>query len=258
MAGESRLFVTGTVQTAAGPQSVLVNYDNATKLFSLGAEHSYVGVVTYGLGTMGSRSAFSFIPEFGNSLPEGQRLPVGEFAGRMAEFYLEQWRRTMPSDFSGPGMTFIVAGFNEGEPYGRLFLFEIPGQPIPSERNPDQDGEAQFGITWGGQREFVDRLLRGYDTRVLDILRRELAPEAVAQIEREFDRMGMNLPLGIMPLQDCIDTAILFLRTTIDAQRLTLGVRGCGGAIDIATITRPEGFRFVQQKRIRGERAEGY
>jgi len=63
----------------------------------------------------------------------------------------------------------------------------------------------------------------------------------------------MSIPLQAMGLQDCVDLAGLFVRTTIEAQRLAVGIRGCGGPIDIATITRSEGFRFVQRKQVHGE-----
>ena len=91
----------------------------------------------------------------------------------------------------------------------------------------------------------------------MQVLEEELGPEEASVLEEKLQRFGMMLPLGVMPLQDCVDAAILFLRTTIDAQRLTVGVRGCGGAIEVATLTRIAGFRFVQRKTIQGERSAG-
>jgi hypothetical protein len=34
-------------------------------------------------------------------------------------------------------------------------------------------------------------------------------------------------------------------------QGWTIGIRGVGGAVDVATITRTEGFQAIQQKQIR-------
>jgi len=56
-----------------------------------------------------------------------------------------------------------------------------------------------------------------------------------------------------MALQDCVDLAIFFIRTTIIAQKLTIGLRGCGGPIDVATITRRDGFQYIQKKAVFGE-----
>jgi len=68
----------------------------------------------------------------------------------------------------------------------------------------------------------------------------------------------MQIPLLAMPLQDCVDLALFFIQTTIAAQRLTVGLRGCGGPIDVATITRREGVHYIQKKQIVGENAKAY
>ena len=164
---------------------------------------------------------------------------------------MDQWKEEkMPdvNDYKGPDMTFVVAGFDEDDIYGRVFLFDIPHKPDPDEKNPDPTG---FGITWGGQREFVDRLLQGYDQRLIDFIKsqEEISPE----LDLLLKQLQMQIPIGAMALQDCVDLAIFFVKTTINAQNLTVGVRGCGGAIDVATITRRKNLQFVQRKSIIGE-----
>lgn len=157
----------------------------------------------------------------------------------------------MPNNYTGPNMTFVVAGFNEGEPYGRVSSFDIPGNPNPVETNSNSD----FGINWGGQREFVDRLLQGFDTRVLEVATNtlNLQPQQTQVLAQSLQVLQMPIPLIAMALQDCVDLAIFFIRTTIAAQELTVGIRGCGGPIDVAIITRNEGLRFIQRKQIVGE-----
>lgn len=247
LAAESRI----TLETTIEERVFAVNFDNATKVLSF-SRHNYVGVVTYGQALIGSRTAQGYLPEFEAWLSGEKRLSIEEFARQFSGFYLEQWRQTMPSTYDGPNMVFIVAGFNEGEPYGQVFLIEIPGSPDPLPRNA---GPAEFGITWGGQREFVDRVLRGYDHRLFDVLgpALQLAPEQIARATEALRPLGMALPLGVMALQDCVDLALFFIRTTISAQTLTASIRGCGGPIDVATITRRRGLEFVQRKEIVGE-----
>jgi len=249
LAAESRVTIGAQMQDG---QKVHANFDNATKLLSFSGENGHTGVVTYGLAAIGLRTAHSFMPEFEDRLPPKKRLAVQDFAKSLSDFFMEQWKAAMPPDFPGPGMTFVVGGFNEGESYGRVFLVEIPGSPDPVEqqRNP-----GEFGITWGGQREFVDRLIQGYDEGLLDIVSRtlEIGPEQVQSLKKSLEVLQMRIPLPAMPLQDCVDLAIFFIRTVVTAQRLTVGIRGCGGPIDVATITRWEGLRFVQRKEIVGE-----
>ncbi len=248
LAAESRVTLTAT--PSQGP-AVQVNFDNATKLLSFADPHSYVGAVTYGLAAIGLRTAHSFIPEFEASLPD-ERLSVNDFADRMSKFFAQQWQATMPRNYKGPKMTFVVAGFNQEEPYGRVFEFNVPRKAGAAEHH----GPAgEFGITWGGQREFVDRLLQGYDHRLVPTLTKalNLQPPQVQQMNQALKTLQMQIPLAAMPLQDCVNLAIFFLRTTIAAQTLTVGIRGCGGTIDVATITRRDGLQFVQKKQIRGE-----
>jgi hypothetical protein len=56
-----------------------------------------------------------------------------------------------------------------------------------------------------------------------------------------------------LPLQDCVDLCIFLVRTTIELQKWLVAVRGVGGAIDVATITRTDGFKAIQIKEVRGD-----
>jgi len=248
LAAESR--VTLTAQPTQGAP-ILVNFDNATKLLSFSTPHNFVGTVTYGQAAIGLRSAYSYVSEFESTLPQN-RLTLVDFANNLSSFFMQSWQATIPTNYSGPNMSFVVGGFNQNEPYGRVYLIDIPRNPTPVEQS---SGMGSFGITWGGQREFVDRLIQGFDHRLPDLVSNalNLAPNQRQLMMNSLNQLQMALPLQAMPLQDCVDLAIFFIRTTINAQRLTVGIRGCGGPIDIATITSREGLQFVQHKQIVGE-----
>lgn len=248
LAAESRITLTAS---SAQKKEIPVSFDNARKVLKFVTPHNYVGAVTYGLGGIGLRSAYSFLPEFESILPK-KRLSVKAFAEGLSDFFVQQWNTAMPKTFKGPNLTFVVGGFNPNEAYGRVYLIEIPRAPNPKEMHP---GMTQFGITWGGQRETVDRLIRGYDVRVIKTVSKELNlnTKQIKDLGQKLSPLQMPIPVRILPLQDCVDLAIFFIRTTIEAQRLTVGIRGCGGPIDVATITRLEGFKFVQEKQIHGE-----
>lgn len=243
LAADSRV----TLSTQMPDGMLHVNYDNATKLLSF-SQQNYVGAVTYGQAAIGLRTANSFLPEFESTIGD-TRLSVQEFSERLSKFFVEQWEKEMPKDYDGPNMTFVVGGFDDGEPYGKVFLFEIPRIPQPKLQN-DKD---EFGISWGGQREIVDRLIQGFDERLMQIAVGTLSlnQEQAALLYNNL-RQNLQLPIPIqaMALQDCIDLATFFIGTTSVGQRLTVGVRGVGGPIDVAVITRRTGFKFVQRKEI--------
>jgi hypothetical protein len=251
LAAESR--VTLTARQANQPE-MLVNFDNATKLLSFNFPYSKIGVVTYGQAAIGLRSAHSFIPEFEAEL-KSKPLSVLEFSEKLSDFFIKQWNAVMPKDFKGPGMVFVTTGFNEEEPYGRVYLSEIPRNPKPVEQNPNP---GEFGLTWGGQGEFVNRLIMGFANTLPTIISKalKLNQTQIETMNEVIKPLQMQIPLQAMPLQDCIDLAIFFIRTTIDAQRLTVAVRGCGGPIDIAVITRGKDLIFVQRKKVVGEKGE--
>jgi len=51
-------------------------------------------------------------------------------------------------------------------------------------------------------------------------------------------------------LQDCVNLATFLIRSTMAAQNLAVGVRGVGGPIDVATITREDGVSWLQRKEL--------
>jgi hypothetical protein len=230
--------------------TVPVTFDHATKLLSFSSPNEMTGAVTYGQAAIGLRTAQSFVPEFESGLGH-RRLPVADFAQQLSNFFFSQWRVSMPLPYGGANMEFNVAGFNPGEPYGRVYSFGIPNRAPPSEIHAGDN----FGLTWGGQTGVVERIVKGYDGQLTGLVNSDpnLTQPQKDNLLNSIQSLTMQIPIAAMSLQDCVNLAIFLIRTTIAAQRLTVGLRGCGGPIDVATITRTEGLRFIQRKEIRGE-----
>lgn len=236
-------------------------YDNATKLLRV-AGQEYVGAVTYGRGALGlaqPRTAHSFVPEFEAELAKKNggklvRLPVQTFAEELSDFFMRQWQaQKMPTAAqTSPGeeMVFLVGGYDEGAPYGRIFEIYIPTHPQPVERHVNE-----FGMLWGGQREYTDRLITGFDPNLPAVVQQtlQLNDEQLAGLVQRLRGLQAPIPFQFLPLQDCVNLSILLIRTTIQIQAFLVGVRGVGGAIDIATITRTEGLKPIQLKKLVGE-----
>ena len=250
LAAESRVTFPINIGT---PTATNIHYDNATKLLSFKEPHNYIGAITYGLATIGQRTAHSFLPEFEAQLPK-KRLPVEEFAKKFSDFYMQQWsaQKNIPNPYNGTPMVFEIAGFDENEPYGKICEVLIPHNPQPR-TIIDNDS---FNITWGGQRDLVDRMIQGIDTSFLEEIKTDLnlTSDQKKKLDALIPKYGMQLPINAMALQDCVDLAILLIRNTIDTQKLIAGLRGCGGAIDVAIITRRDGLQYVQKKKITGEK----
>jgi hypothetical protein len=263
LAADSRVTIEAARIIQGRTIFIPATFDNATKLLKAkGQDH--IGAVTYGMGALGKvgvapRTAHSFIPEFEEKLAAdnaGGRLSVEEFAKQLAAFFLDQWNAVMPNPLppETPDMVFLVGGYDQDAPYGRVFELSIPRNPDPKEWF---SGNAEFGAVWGGQKEFVERLLNGYDSRVIQIAEQELNLQP-ADTKKLADKLsgelGVPIPYPFLPLQDCVDLSIFLVRATIRLQTWTVGIRGVGGAIDVATITKADGFVPLQQKQLVGER----
>ncbi len=59
-----------------------------------------------------------------------------------------------------------------------------------------------------------------------------------------------NMPLAVdaMPVQDAIDLAQFLVELAINASRFWPGVQTIGGPVEIAAITKHEGFKWVKRK----------
>lgn len=262
LAADSRVTLNAQLQSLQGPSIILPSFfDNATKLLKVKGQ-KYVGAVTYGAGSIGTsqqaRTAHSFLPEFEAALTT-ERLTVKDFAQKLSDFFMARWTDAgMPNPIpAGQDMIFLVGGYDdEKAAYGRVFEVFIPSRPAPRETLP----AGQFGATWGGQSHIASRLVLGYDPRTPTVVRDFLRTPAQIPagqpdpLEEELkSKLQVPIPWQFLPLQDCVDLSIFLVRSTIELQKWVIELRGVGGAIDVATITRTEGFQYVQQKKISGE-----
>jgi hypothetical protein len=266
LAADSRVTLMAMIMVepqAAGqpaPQATTLpaTFDNATKLLRVAGQKS-VGAVTYGVGAIGQkqpRTAHSFMPEFEAELAkkgDGTQIPVQKFAEELSSFFLRQWKaQGMPMQSSPPAdMVFLVGGYDKDEPYGRVFDIFIPSRPEPREVHAND-----FGMVWGGQKEYTDRLIAGFDPNLPGLVQSilKLSDEQRDALHKQLTgQLQAPIPFQFLPLQDCVNLSILLIRTTIAIQTFLVGIRGVGGAIDIATITRTEGLRPIQLKRVMGE-----
>ncbi|MBI2304161.1 MAG: hypothetical protein HYU86_05380 [Chloroflexi bacterium] len=256
LAADSRVTLTMQLQVPNQPPLLLPStYDNATKLLRVKGQ-DYIGAVTYGTGAIGltePRTAHSYMPELEKELEGVDRLSVQEFANRLSQFFLLKWQAQNMPTAPGKDMVFLVGGYDDRAPYGRVFEVFIPSRPTPNEWHA---GPGEFGLVWGGQKEFADRLIAGFDGNLPELVKDFLNLDDQKRDElrqRLQSQLQARVPFAFLPLQDCVDLAIFLIRTTIVMQHWVMDVRGVGGAIDVAVITPTDGFTEIQKKKITGE-----
>jgi hypothetical protein len=101
--------------------------------------------------------------------------------------------------------------------------------------------------------EPISRLVLGFSSSLGQILEKALGvpPEQVAPalmtIQANLQQQG-TLVHPAMPLQDAIDLAEFLVHTAIQYHRFAPGAPGVGGPIEIAAISKHEGFKWVKRK----------
>jgi hypothetical protein len=147
-------------------------------------------------------------------------------------------------------VSFIVAGFDANEAYGRIYEISVPDKLEPVE----QFSGANFGVRWGGQYDFVNRLINGFDPRAINIAKDNLnlTDEQAKELDQKLSsQLALPIPWQFLPLQDYVDLASFLVTMTAVTQTWTqTGIRGVGGSTDVATITRNQGFQPIKHKQI--------
>ena len=228
-------------------------YDNATKLIHVQGQ-DFVGAVTYGLGVIGQdepRTVHSFLPELDAEMGKNKRLKVKDFAKQLGEFFMKRWQEVMPAKTPPDAqIIFLVGGYDDKETYGEICELRIPGSLKP---RPLKTGK-QFGISWGGQTQFTERLINGLDRQLVSevqkLLELEDSQKTTQLYEHLLAKLSAKIPYQFLPLQDCVDLTKLVIETTAALQSFVTGVRGVGGPVDMAVITRHNGYKPLQQKEI--------
>ncbi len=200
------------------------------KLFNI--EKRNIGVAVYGAPALNGRTVESHIREFEKLKIVGEEK-VKEVAHKLADYLHDNVKKEVKILSKIPEkhlvVGFQVAGYDKKDvKIGKTFLVKI-GRKITIEPKHTKG----YGCTCGGEGRVAAKLWKK---------------------DPEIPIAKPNYAL--MTLQDAIDYAVFLIRTTKDYQRFATMVPNVGGDIDIAIITHHDGFKWIQQKKYRGEYEE--
>ena len=235
--------VTLTAQPDPNRSPISVNYDNSHKLLTFGEIHNHVAAAVQGQATINGRTIHGWMPEFLHELPAGP-LPVGEYAVLLQNFFLN---RAAGTPDANRVVEFIVGGVSPGDRYGEIHRStNMAGSAYSAVRD--------FGMSWGGQTNIVSRLVNGYDPAMPNAIANEFPDLKLEEVMKTLGQFkSISFPWESLPLQDCVDLATFFIRTTMAAQRLSVGLRGVGGMVEIVVITPADGLQWLQRLELRGD-----
>jgi hypothetical protein len=251
------------VMPGAGPQPQAWNvYNNADKLFNL-QKGVPIGAVTWGAGSIGQASISTIMKDLRQIFTDGDEdahpgwkldkgtYTVADVAEKLKQFVFDELYTPTFRDSSAqkPDLGFIVVGYSARAAMADEYMIEIKGGacsgPVPVR---DRD---QIGMTWGGNAEALNRLVVGAGVGLPQILGSifRLSPEQLQPVMQNIQQ-NLQLPLVVpaMPLQDAIELAEFLVDLTIKFSRFMPGAPTVGGPIDIAAISKHEGFRWIRRK----------
>lgn len=143
---------------------------------------------------------------------------------------------------------FWVAGYSAGAPLAELWDVGIRDGACPEPTQLSQDDAA--GLNWGGDPEAVTRIVHGHSENLsAALLSMGLEVDKLAGVvETVRSHAKVELVTAPMPIQDAIDLAHFLVSTAIAFARFRPGAETVGGPIEIAAITKHEGFKWVKRK----------
>lgn len=236
-------------------------YNNANKVFNL-HKALPIGAMTWGLGNIGPASIATIAKDVrrrfhGEGHEEGWKIDesaydIATVASHVHDFIHEEKFQPMadsyPKGTEIPRLGFLTAGYSADSDDPQVFVMQLGD----ASHEPQEVLAGATGASWWGVPEAISRILNGVslDTpAALVNMKVGLSEEQAVQFSQAIqDQVRATLVQSAMPIQDAIDLAEFLVYATIQYVRFAPGNPTVGGPIEIATITKHEGFKWVARK----------
>jgi hypothetical protein len=235
-------------------------YEHANKIVNL-VKGLPIGVMTCGAAGIGNASMATLLKDM-------RRRLAGQESSR-PEWSLEPANYTM--EFITACVREFVAEKIAAAPFDGQLLLRVCGYSSQSQLPEEwavvvQQGQVQesqrvqsetdIGIRWSGDAEALTRLVTGLgaDFHAAAVQAFGLSDDQVAAAMPKLrERLEELVVLAAAPIQDAIDLARFLVETTKGFMRFAVKrPNTVGGAVEIASITKHEGFKWVQRKHFYG------
>jgi hypothetical protein len=240
-----------------GPQGqVVINvYENANKVFHL-HKALPICIITWGGGSIGQSSIGTLIKDFrflimndANLKVDVKNYSIEQIAMMFHEFIEKEYKNVYGNNQNIPYTGFKIAGYSANEKFSEEWLIEvingIVNKPVLAR------DKSSSGASWYGQVEPMVRLIKGYSMNIFELMKQVgIEHDKIEQFRILAENtLDASLVQPAMPIKDAIDLAEFFIDTTAKFIKYSPGAaQSVGGPIEIAAITKHEGFKWVQRK----------
>jgi hypothetical protein len=246
--------------STAAPTIVQV-YNNANKIVNL-CKGLPIGVIFWGNGSIGRASISTLLKDLRDrfsgkdaSKPgwklDASKYTVLKVAERVKEFLFdEHYTPSFAAWPKKPAMGLIVAGYGRGSAVADEYKIEIDATGACTGPTPVRPNNA-CGSMWAGEPESITRVLQGYSPELSKHLAPALnlpVPQVDTALQQVLPKLAAQLLMDAMPIKDAIDVAEFLVELASKFSRYTPGAATVGVPVEIAAITKHEGFRWVKRK----------
>ena len=280
MSPEGVVLGADSTTTASGGDLSGNHYFNFNqKIFEVG-ENSSLGVLTWGLGSLGTKSHRSLFADLDDSLRATPAVAVADVAQRLADLawndYTSAWAgpiqrckdlnakpafdqtKVPPAPNSRTKdeeeefgilrrnlvLGFCVAGYcppDRNIGAYEIVLDSLAGKPTPTNKS------AIGSYSYWGAPNVVRRLIFGADESVRnDVLSSGKWSGTPAELDALLAKQQWGHPM--LPIRDAVDFVHTCIYSTIKGLKFSSLPQICGGPIEIAVITTDRRFRWVRHK----------
>jgi hypothetical protein len=245
-------------QDQHGNLSIQNVYNNADKIFNLD-KHRPIGVMTWGVGSIGNESIATLMKDLRARLTGkdnehtawrlGRDATVLNFAESVRQFiYEERYLVAFRAWPQKPALGFLIGGFSPRQSIAEEFQIDIlDGQCIgPRPVRPNHEP----GMIWNGEPEAITRLILGYGLHIPNILVNEFqfTDEQLGRFQAILAQSATQVITAAMPIKEAIELAEFLVETTKKFSHFSPGATTVGGPVEIAAITKHEGFKWIKRK----------
>jgi hypothetical protein len=241
-----------TFYTADGKPSQI--YEHAIKIVNL-IKGLPIGVMACGSGGVGNASIATLLKDLrqrliGDNDHGDWRLNPKDYtmefvSSRVHQFFNEKAEESGFKHF----LLLRICGYSSGRPLPEIWQVVLNEGKCADPLRVQQ--ESDVGMCWNGEPEALNRLILGIGTITED------GAKAIGMTQQQIaDLLPKLIPhtdealiLAAAPIQDAINLARFLVETTIGFMRYAVNrAKTVGGPIEIAAITKHEGFKWVQRK----------
>ncbi len=239
--------------------TVINIYDNANKIFNLRKGLS-IGAITWGTGSIGHASISTLAKDFREAITnektedsidfDKDKFTIEEVAIKFKDFIFDKYEKGFKnlSNNDKPDLGFMIVGYSAGRPLAEEYRIDI----AKGECNGPTlvRSEDLTGITWNGLIDAISRLYKGHSALLRSVLTKSGLKDDMSDriINLCNSELQVQMVTPAMPIQDAIDLAIFLVDATANFSKFAPGATTVGGPIEVATITKYEGFRWIKRK----------